>query len=378
MQTPKAPWIKPGFIDNDTKRLGWMIETLEIDPHDSGHWLYATGLTVYGGHDLTRWDTEGNVMIESLADGIEEFAVLDLASAPGGSELLVAVGDDSGFTFASTADLRTAPKTPWNAPMFPSSTGVDYAGNAADQVIRVGNTPGEPQAAISEDGGATWALHPGAGTAAAGGSVAYSADADTVLWSAAEGAGSGAGVLRSQNGANFSAVSSLPAGAVIASDKRNNTVFYGGASAKFYVSTNAGESFTEAGALGDAGAVRDIAVHPLEAGEVWVSTDVGVFHSTDYGAMFEQPSTAVSNTYQIALGLGSADSWNVYVFGTGPEGPKLYGSADAGASWTDIQGSQGFGAIDSARLAGSGNTAGQVFVGTNGRGVFSASGPIGT
>ena len=34
-----------------------MIEALEIDPHDSDHWLYATGLTVYGGHDLTKWDT---------------------------------------------------------------------------------------------------------------------------------------------------------------------------------------------------------------------------------------------------------------------------------------------------------------------------------
>ena len=349
-----------------------MIETLEIDPHDSDHWLYATGLTVYGGRDLTRWDARGNVTIESLADGIEEFAVLDLASAAGASELLVAVGDDSGFTFAGTADLGTAPRTPWSAPMFPSSTGVDYAGNAPDRVVRVGNTPGEPQAAVSEDGGATWAVHRGADTAVAGGSVAYSADADTVLWSAAEG-----GVLRSQGGAEFEAVSGLPAGAVIASDKRNNTVFYGGAGAAFSVSTNGGASFVEAGALGEAGAVRDIAAHPLEAGEVWVSTDAGVFHSTDYGATFEQPSTAVSNTYQIALGLGSADGWNVYVFGTGPEGPKLYGSADAGASWADIQGTQGFGAIDSARLAGSGNTAGQVYVGTNGRGVFYASGPIG-
>ena len=347
-----------------------MIEALEIDPHDSDHWLYATGLTVYGGHDLTKWDTESNVTIESLADGIEEFAVLDLASAPGGSELLAAVGDDSGFTFASTDDLGTSPQTPWNNPMFSSSTGVDYAGNSVESVVRVGNTPGEPQVAVSGDGGVTWNLHPGAGGALAGGSVAYSADADTVLWSAAEGAD---GVQRSQNQGGFSAVSGLPPGAVIASDKRNNTVFYGGSGAKFYVSTDAGASFAEAGALADVGAVRDIAAHPLEAGVVWVSTDVGVFRSGDYGAAFTQPSTEVSNTYQIALGRGPADSWNVYAFGTGAAGPRLYGSADEGATWADIQGSQGFGAIDSARLAGSGNTAGQVFVGTNGRGVLYAS-----
>lgn len=348
-----------------------MIEALEIDPHDSDHWLYATGLTVYGGHDLTNWDTVHNITIESLADGIEEFAILDLASAPGGSELLAAVGDDSGFTFASTSSLGTSPKTPWNTPMFSSSTSVDYAGNSVKNVIRIGNTAGEQQVAVSSDGGVTWNVYSGADTTKAGGSVAYSADADTVLWSTSSN-----GVQRSQYQSSFSAVSSLPSGAVVASDKKNNTAFYAGSGATFYVSKDIGVSFAKAGTLGSATAIRDIAAHPLTAGEVWASTDVGVFRSTDYGVSFTQASSAVTNTYQIALGRGSGSTWNVYAFGTGAAGPRLYGSADSGASWTDIQGSQGFGAIDSARLAGSGNTAGQVFVGTNGRGAFYASGTI--
>jgi len=101
-----------------------MIEALEINPHDSDHWLYATGLTVYGGHDLTNWDTVRNVSISSLADGIEEFAVLGVASAPGGSELFAAVGDDNGFTFKTSSDLGTSPQTPWMTPMWTSSTDV--------------------------------------------------------------------------------------------------------------------------------------------------------------------------------------------------------------------------------------------------------------
>src|SRR5438045_1735450 len=56
-QTPKAPWISTGFLNVDSKRLGWMIEALEIDPLDSDHWLYGTGLTLFGGRDLTKWDT---------------------------------------------------------------------------------------------------------------------------------------------------------------------------------------------------------------------------------------------------------------------------------------------------------------------------------
>ncbi|KAI1856026.1 hypothetical protein JX265_011923 [Neoarthrinium moseri] len=372
LTTPLAPWVKTSFIDVDTKHLGWMIESLEINPLDSDHWLYGTGLTVYGGHDLTKWDTVHNISIQALADGIEEFAVQDLASAPGGTELLAAVGDDSGFTFASKSDLNTSPKTAWMNPIWSTSTSVDYAGNAVASVVRVGNTAGSQQVALSYDGGKTWNVDSAADTSTNGGTVAYSAGADTILWSSASN-----GVLRSQNQGSFAAVSSLPSGAVIASDKKNNTVFYAGSSSTFYVSTNTGSTFSAAGKLGSATAIRDIVVLPTTAGDVWVSTDVGVFHSTNYGASFTQTSTSLTNTYQIAVGLGSGSTWNVYAFGTGSAGARLYASADSGTTWTDIQGSsQGFGAIDACKLTGSGNTAGQVYVGTNGRGVFWAQGAV--
>ncbi|OTA80284.1 glycoside hydrolase family 74 protein [Hypoxylon sp. CO27-5] len=371
LTTPKAPWIQTGFIDTDTKHLGWMIEALVIDPLDSDHWLYSTGLTVYGGHDLTKWDTDHNVSIQSLADGIEEFSVQDVASPPGGSELLAAVGDDSGFTFQDTASLSSSPKTPWMNPIWSTSSSADYAGASVKNIVRVGNSAGSQQIALSNDGGVSWSNYSGADTSLSGGTVAYSANADTVLWSTSVN-----GVQRSQDQAAFSAVSSLPSGAVIASDKQNNTVFYGGSGSSFYVSIDTGISFAKAGSVGSATAIRDIAAHPTKAGDVWVSTDAGIFHSTDYGSSFTQVSTDLKNTYQIALGKGSRSTWNVYAFGTGSAGAKLYGSADDGASWTDIQGGQGFGSIDSCKLAGSGNTAGQVFVGTNGRGVFYASGTI--
>lgn len=168
----------------------------------------------------------------------------------------------------------------------------------------------------------------------------------------------------------------LASGAVIASDKRNNTVFYGGASGAFYVSTTTGVSFSKAGALGSATSVVDIAPHPTVAGTVYVSTDIGIFKSTNYGAAFTQISTALTATQKISLGLGSGTTWNLYAFGNGPAGNRLYATADDGKTWTDIQGSQGFGAISSCKLAGSANTAGQLYVGTNGRGVFYASGTV--
>ena len=304
-----------------------MIESLVIDPFDSDHWLYSTGLTVFGGHELTNWDTTHNITIQSLADGIEEFAVQDLASAPGGSELLVGIYDDSGFTFESSDDLQTPPQDLWSEPIFSSSTGVDYAGAKVANVVRVGNTAGTQQVAVSNDGGASWYTYSGADTSMYGGTVAYSASADTILWSTSTN-----GVQRSQYSASFSSVSSLPSSAVIASDKQENAYFYAGSSATFYVSKDTGSTFAAGGALGDATAIRDIVAHPTTAGEVWVSTDAGIFRSTDHGTTFTQVSTDLTNTYKIALGLRSGSTWNVYAFGTGSAGARLYGSADTGAT----------------------------------------------
>ncbi|KAB5566692.1 family 74 glycoside hydrolase [Coniochaeta sp. 2T2.1] len=375
MSTAKAPWVGP-FISGDTKRLGWMIEALEIDPLDSDHWLYGTGLTLFGGRDLTKWDTVHNVTIQVMADGIEEMSVQDLSSASGGSELLVAVGDDNGFTFKSADGLGTSPATYWQNPTYATSMSVDYAGNKPANVVRVGNeaSASVQQIGISTDGGATWNIDYAASAGGPyGGIVAYSADADTVIWST-----SANGVLRSQSQSTFTSVSSLPWGAVIASDKRKNSYFYGGSGGAVYVSSDTGATFTKGGSLGTATSVRDIAVHPTTAGEVWVSTDVGVFRSTDFGASFAQVGSGlIKDTQQITLGLGSGTAtWNVYAFGAGPAGNKLYASSDSGASWTDIQGSQGFGAISSCKLGGSANKANQVYVGTNGRGVFYASGAV--
>ncbi|GKU15748.1 unnamed protein product, partial [Fusarium langsethiae] len=233
-------------------------------------------------------------------------------------------------------------------------------------------TEGEaPQAAISTDGGKSWKAHGGAAANQAGGSVAYSADGDVVLWSTEK-----KGVLRSEKEASFSSVSSLPSGSIIASDKRDNDFFYAGSGSTFYVSNNTASTFSKAGSLDSAQSIRDIAAHPTKAGEVWVSTDVGIFRSTNFGESFAKTSSSLTKTEQIALGRGSGSNWNVYAFGTGSAGRKLYGSSDMGKTWTDLQGSMGFGAVDSNKLAGSGNEAGLVYVGTNGRGVFWAQGTI--
>jgi xyloglucan-specific exo-beta-1,4-glucanase len=207
----------------------------------------------------------------------------------------------------------------------------------------------------------------GASTTAYGGTVAYSASGDTVLWSTAS-----QGVLRSQHTNSFAKISGLPATALIASDKRKDSYFYAGYASTFYVSSDNGQTFAAGGSLSSASQINYVVVHPTIAGQVYVSTDSGIYLSTNFGSSFALLTSALKNVYEIALGVGSGSTWNLYAFGTGSAGSKLYGSANNGNTWTDLQGTQGFGAIDGCKLAGSGNVAGQVYVGTNGRGVFYA------
>lgn len=93
-----APWIGPDATTSDlTMQIGWMMEGLSIDPFDSNHWLYGTGETIYGGHDLLKWDAPTrNITLKSLADGVEETSVQGLISPPVGAHLISAIGDVDG------------------------------------------------------------------------------------------------------------------------------------------------------------------------------------------------------------------------------------------------------------------------------------------
>jgi xyloglucan-specific exo-beta-1,4-glucanase len=43
--------------------------------------------------------------------------------------------------------------------------------------------------------------------------------------------------------------------------------------------------------------VNKIRVHPTVAGELWASTDVGLFHSVNYGTTFTQIGSGVTTGY---------------------------------------------------------------------------------
>ncbi|KAF9457081.1 Oligoxyloglucan reducing end-specific cellobiohydrolase [Collybia nuda] len=362
-----APWLGPNYVDTTpgNKQIGWMMEALVIDPFDSNHWLYGTGATVYGGRDLLKWDTAHNVTLKSIADGIEETAIQGLISPPSGPSLLSAVGDIGGFVHTS---LTVAPKTGFTNPTWATAADIDFAGNKPANIVRIGtgdSTSGK-QAALSTDSGATWFPHSGAADNVSGGKVAISADGTTVLWRTGSN-----GVQVSQNQGSFTSVSSLPATAVIASDKKSNTIFYGASGSSFYLSTDGGKTFSVKGSLGSSTSPVKVAVNPGVTGDIWVSTDKGLFHSTNSGTSFATVP-GVSQAWAIALGAPAKTGGYPALFAAANiDGIGYFRSDDAGVNWVKINdAAHGFGSVSSTVLTADPRIYGRVYIGTNGRGIF--------
>ncbi|TFK40979.1 hypothetical protein BDQ12DRAFT_710849 [Crucibulum laeve] len=362
-----APWLGPNYVDTTAgdKQIGWMMEALVINPFDSNHWLYGTGATIQGGHDLLKWDTTHNVTLNSLADGIEETSIQGLISPPSGPSLLSAVGDIGGFVHNS---LTTAPSTMFTNPTWATASDIDFAGNKPSNIVRIGtgDSSSGKQVALSTDSGATWAQDYGAADNVSGGKVALSADGDTVLWRTGSN-----GVLVSQYTNPFATVPSLPSTAAIASDKKNNSIFYGAAASTFYLSTDSGKTFVAKGSLGSSTSPSKVVVNPGLTGDVWVSTDKGLFHSTNSGTSFTTVS-GITQAWAIALGApAKSGGYPALYAAANLGGVGYFRSDDAGVNWVKINdAAHGFGSASSNVLTADPRIYGRVYIGTNGRGIF--------
>ena len=378
-----APWLKwppapvcgggrPGAEVNP--KLGWMTETLEIDPFNSNGMMYGTGATIYGSENLTVWDqsTTSKITIKVMAQGIEETAVLDFVSPPTGAPLLSAVGDIAGFRHDN---LSVVPATMWT-PTRGTNTSIDYAELSPSYVVRVGNgdiANCEKSLAISTNGGSSWSAptqQPAGVTG--GGVVAVSATGGgKIVWSP-----QGVGVYYTNSGGkSWTASTGIPAGARVASDRVNGSKFYGFANGTFYVSTNGGASFTATPAMGLPTSARFKAVFGRE-GDIWLAggtTDgaYGLWHSTDSGATFlEQLNVEEADN----IGFGKAATGQTYpaLYTTakinGVRG--LYRSDTAGASWVRINDDQHQYGYTGAAISGDPRVYGRIYVGTNGRGII--------
>ncbi|MFI7543942.1 cellulose binding domain-containing protein [Actinoplanes sp. NPDC049599] len=369
MDISANPWLD--FNTNpqppeSTPKLGWMNESLEIDPFDSARMLYGTGATVYGTTQLTNWDSNTTFTIKPMAKGLEETAVLDLASPPSGAPLVSALGDIGGFHHA---DLDTVPASFHDTPSLGSNTSLDFAETSPGFFVRVGNNSAAPHIGVSSDGGKNWYNGQEPAGVTGGGKVAVGADANAVVWAPA-----GTDVHYSTTrGSSWTKSAGLPAGAEIVSDRAEPKTFYGYAAGKLYISKDGGATFTASAAT--VPATGPVKLHTVagRAGDVWLAGETGLLHSTDAGATFTAVA-GVGKALNVSTGKAAPGAAYpaVFTIGTVDGVAGVFRSDNGGAAWVRINDdAHQYGNAGEA-LAGDPRVYGRVYLGTNGRGILYA------
>ncbi|WP_311203275.1 xyloglucanase [Streptomyces gossypii] len=372
MDVSSVPWLSWGAHPSppeQTPKLGWMTEALEIDPFDSDRMMYGTGATVYGTENLTNWDdTGGQFTITPMVEGLEETAVNDLASPPSGAPLLSALGDIGGFRHT---DLTKVPSLMYTSPNFSTTTSLDFAESNPGTVVRTGNVDTGPHVAFSTDNGANWWAGSDPSGVSGGGTVAAAADGSRFVWSP-----EGTGVHHASGfGNSWSASDGIPAGAVVEADRVNPRKFYGFASGSFYVSTDGGATFTEreSDGLPSGSSVRFRAV-PGEEGDIWLAGGsggtYGLWHSTDSGASFTKvPGVEEADTIGFGKAAPGASYQTLYTSAKIGGERGIFRSTDAGASWVRVNDEEHQWGWTGASITGDPRIYGRVYVSTNGRGI---------
>lgn len=376
---------------------GW-IDDVEIDPFDRDHILHVTG-----GVMETRNASSATPTWALTVNGIEETAVLGLATPPAGATYTVinSSGDVGTWVHTNLATKPTlTPATDWSNGFAADMAWSDPQYMATIGVV-LGNSTGFGM--WSGDGGKTWAkfaTYPPGVAENKGGEASIAVTArNKAIWAP----GNSVPSYTTDNGAtwvptNLPAINTIFPRAyhLVADRKKPNKVYaydsgghWWGTPGKVYVSTDGGRTFTLSQGSVDAGLAPNyftntsLAVNPNVEGELWLADGNAVYQSVDSGAtwtklsqfasiMGSNPWPDVQGATLVALGKaapGGAYPASVYVVGVVGGVWGVYRSDDAGVTWTRFNDdAHQFGGI--GVMAADQNIYGRIYLSGTGRGVF--------
>jgi hypothetical protein len=386
--SPYVVWVgKPMGIDplHPEASVGWWIATLAIDPFDSKHVCYATGATIWKTTDMDNADAGKDTHWSVWAEGIEETAILGVASPPAGAHLISVFGDIGGFTHD---DLDASPEDGMHLhPLFTTGSFVDFAEMKPNIVIRTGSRalhiPDRDTMAYSLDGGHTWKAFT-VGVAGEGGrgrgpqgSLILSADGSVFMSTV------GSPQISTNHGETWTPVQGLPQGLRPVADRANPAKFYALdlAGGKMHRSLDGGATFTcidvtglparsGGGGSGRGGGrgPRMIAVAARE-GDLWLVDRGGLYHSLDGGASFRQiPNPPAISSVSFGKEARGRNYPSIYVAVSGGDRPGIFRSDDMATTWVRINDDQHQWGNRYTCIAGDPRIYGRVYVGTDGRG----------
>lgn len=362
-----SPYLKWDHAEAD---FGHWIGDCEIDPFNPKRVWYVTGATIYGTDEVDKADRGAATKWYVAGVGIEETAVIDLASPPRGMHVMSGLGDIGGFPHFELD--RPYQGGMLKNPLISSTDTVDFAEHDPDVFIRVGRTYGEgAHGGYSLDGGRTWktiAKDP-PGTKSGGGSATVTADGKFLLW-----APSNSQAYWSEDwGKTWSQSEGLPPNVRLVADREADRVVYAQDSrtASLYVSKDGGRSFALLGKLpsGELGRLRTVFGR---AGHLWVPSSTGLFSSKDGGKSFvRMPILATAESVSFGKAKAGSGYPAIFVIGKVAEGEGVFRSTDGGTTWERVNSREtGFGTM--MHICGDPKVFGRFYIGTNGRGVLVA------
>jgi hypothetical protein len=361
-------WLSNG-ANIGTGATNW-VEAVALDPFNSSRAMYGTGAGVWTSTNIgsaTGANGQG-VTWSFMEKGLEETVPSALVPAVDGA-FLGAIGDLGGMRNANLDVYSTTGE--YTNPLDNKTNGIDFAASNPNFVVRVGNS-GQlaSDVAYSTDNGQTWkpcaAAVPGYTTVNEMASVAVAADGSAFVVAPAKNFGTPA--LTTNSGATWTAVTGLPTGAVVASDRVMPNTFYATTQGMLYVSTNGGAAFTSANTFTGNGAPRPVFG---QAGEVWVASTGGLYQFTGAGAT-RTVVTTVTRANGVGFGMAAPGVSHpaVFIIGTVQGQYGFFRSDDgAGASWLRFNDdAHQFGGLQGNLIAGDVNVYGRAYLTTGGRG----------
>ncbi len=382
---------------------GWP-DDVEIDPSNPDRVLHVHG----GGIWETRNASSATPSWNEAIDGLEETAVLGLATPPAGATYTVinGMGDVGTWVHTNLATKPTlTPATSWS-----NGFAADMAWSDPQYMATIGVVLGTSTGygVWSGDGGNTWAqfaTYPPGVAENKGGEASIAITArNKAVWAP----GNSVPSYTTDNGAtwvptNLPAINTIfPRAYHLVADRKNPNKVYAydsgghwwGTPGKVYVSTDGGHTFTlsqgsvAAGLAPNYFANTSLAVNPNAEGELWLADGNAVYRSVDSGAtwtklsqfasiMGSNPWPDVQGATLVALGKaapGAAYSAAVYVVGVVNGVWGVYRSEDAGVTWARFNDdAHQFGGI--GVMAADQNIYGRIYVSGTGRGLLYVTAP---